>query len=91
MKQNLSRREWLRRAVAASAVLPAAGANNRLNVGWIATGMRGPHVMNQMYLSRRTWLMLSLFATPIRAISKGKDIVQTEEQTTPKTTSTTAR
>ena len=35
---------------AAAMALPAAGANNRLRVGWIGGGMRGFHVMNQTYL-----------------------------------------
>ena len=53
--KDFSRREILKKTaaaamVAAPGVLPVLGQNNRLRVGWIATGARGQHVMKQMYL-----------------------------------------
>jgi predicted dehydrogenase len=44
-----SRRAFLNTALA----LPVLGANNRLKVGWIGAGMRGYHVLNQVFLDSR--------------------------------------
>ena len=55
MKQDFSRRDFVTSAAAAVSAAPAVlsaqtSPNNRVRVGWIATGSRGQHVMNQMYL-----------------------------------------
>ena len=66
--------------------LPVLGQNNRLRVGWIATGARGQHVMKQMYLSSKDLVnVVAVCDTYQGNLAKGKDIVQTEEKTTPKT------
>src|SRR5688500_9064587 len=91
MKDNLSRRDLLRHSAAAAlaagpAVLPALGQNNRLRVGWISTGMRGRHVMNQMYLSSKDMVnVVAVCDTYQGNLALGKDIVQSQEKTTPKT------
>src|SRR5436190_1756440 len=87
---EISRREILKKSavamVAAPGVLPVLGQNNRLRVGWIATGARGQHVMKQMYLSSKDLVnVVALCDTFQGNLAKGKDIVQTEEKTTPKT------
>ncbi len=86
MNRDLSRRQWLRSAVAASAVAPAAGANNRLNAGWIATGSRGRHVMNQMYLGSKHLVNVVAVCDTYRGnLNLGRDLVQTNERVAPKT------
>src|SRR6478672_9140331 len=89
--KDISRREILKKtaaaaAIAAPGVLPVLGQNNRLRVGWIATGARGQHVMKQMYLSSKDLVnVVAVCDTYQGNLAKGKDIVQTEEKTTPKT------
>lgn len=93
MSEDFSRRNLLKQtAVAAAlsagpAVMNSAGQNNRLRVGWIATGMRGSHVMNQMYLSSKDLVeVVHVCDTYKGNLAKGKDIVQTQGKNTPKTT-----
>ena len=89
--KDISRREILKKtaaaaAIAAPGVLPVLGQNNRLRVGWIATGARGQHVMKQMYLSSKDLVnVVAVCDTYQGNLAKGKDIVQTEEKTSPKT------
>jgi predicted dehydrogenase len=91
MKDDLSRRDLLKHSAAAAmaagpAVLPALGQSNRLRVGWIATGTRGRHVMNQMYLQSKDMVnVVAVCDTYQGNLALGKDIVQTQEKTTPKT------
>jgi predicted dehydrogenase len=91
MKQDLSRRNFVKTSaaaamVAAPAVLGAQGTGNRLRIGWIATGSRGRHVMNQMYLSSKDLVdVVAVCDTYQGNLNLGKDIVQTQQKTTPKT------
>jgi predicted dehydrogenase len=91
MNDEISRRDILKRSAAAAvfaapAVLPVFGQNNRLKIGWIATGSRGKHVMNQMYLSSKDLVnVVAVCDTYQGNLSAGKDIVQTQEKTSPKT------
>lgn len=91
MTEDFTRRSFVKHsamaaAAAAPAVLPVLGQNNRLRVGWIATGMRGSHVMKQMYLSSKDLVhVVAVCDTYEGNLAKGKDIVQTEEKTAPKT------
>ena len=87
--KDISRREILKKSaaaaiVAAPGVLPVLGQNNRLRVGWIATGSRGQHVMKQMYLSSKDLVnVVAVCDTYQGNLAKGKDIVQTEEKNYP--------
>src|SRR5688572_26517412 len=90
MNQDFSRRNFVKSsaaaAMAAPAVLGAQGASNRLRIGWIATGSRGKHVMNQMYLSSKDLVdVVAVCDTYQGNLNQGKDIVQTQQKTTPKT------
>lgn len=91
MKQDLSRRHFVQSSaaaamIAAPATLSAQGTGNRLRVGWIATGSRGRHVMNQMYLSSKDLVnVVAVCDTYNGNLNLGKDIVQTQEKTSPKT------
>ncbi|HYO79851.1 MAG TPA: Gfo/Idh/MocA family oxidoreductase [Bryobacteraceae bacterium] len=91
MKQDLSRRSFVTTSAvaavsAAPAVLGAQGTGNRLRIGWIATGSRGRHVMNQMYLSSKELVdVVAVCDTYKGNLNLGKDIVQTQQKSTPKT------
>lgn len=91
MNDSISRRDVMKRTaaaamIAAPAVLPVLGQNNRVRVGWISTGSRGKHVMNQMYLSSKELVNVTAVCdTYAGNLAAGKDIVQTQEKTTPKT------
>ena len=90
MKNDLSRRNFVTSAAAAMAagpaVLSAQSPNNRLRVGWIATGSRGRHVMNQMYLKSKDLVTVTAICDTYEGnLNLGKDIVQTNEKRAPKT------
>lgn len=93
MSEDVTRRNLLKQtAVAAAlsagpAVMSSSGQNNRLRVGWIATGTRGAHVMNQMYLSSKDMVEVTHVCDTYKGnLAKGKDIVQSQGKNTPKTT-----
>ena len=93
MSEDVTRRNLLKQtAVAAAlsagpAVMSSSGQNNRLRVGWIATGTRGAHVMNQMYLSSKDMVEVTHVCDTYQGnLAKGKDIVQSQGKNTPKTT-----
>src|SRR3954463_167400 len=92
MNDELSRRSFMKRSAsvalaAAPAVLPVLGANNKLKVGWIGTGMRGYHVMGQMYQDSKDMVEVAAICdTSTINLAKGKDRVQTMGGNTPKTT-----
>src|SRR5260370_12930705 len=92
MTDELSRRNFMKRTVAVAmaagpAVLPALGANNTIKVGWIGTGMRGYHVMGQMYLDSKDMVEVTWVCDAAKInLAKGKDQVQTKGGNTPKTT-----
>lgn len=91
MSEELSRRNFVKRSAAAAltaapAVLPVLGQGNRLRVGWISTGSRGRHVMNQMYLSSKDLVTVVAVCDTYKGnLNLGKDIVATQEKQTPKT------
>ncbi len=66
--------------------MPAFGQAKKLNVGWIGTGSRGAHVMNQMYKSVPELVTVTAVCDTFEGNkNKGKDIVQTTGKNTPKT------
>ena len=75
MQDHLSRRTLLKSAAlaAAPAVVPALGANDKLNVAWIGTGTRGNYLMQRFFAgpATRTKPKSSPCATPTKAISPG--------------------
>ncbi len=84
-----SRRTFLKSAalaMAGPAILPALGANGKLNVGWIGTGSRGMHVMNMMYEAVPQSVVVTAVCDTFQgALAQGKDNVQTKGGNTPKT------
>ncbi len=83
MIDESSRRTFLMGAVAA---LPALGANDKVNVGWIGTGSRGMYVMNMMYQAVPDQVVVAAVCDTFQgALANGKDNVQTKGGNTPKT------
>ncbi|MBM3785914.1 MAG: Gfo/Idh/MocA family oxidoreductase [Acidobacteria bacterium] len=88
MSTEISRRNLIRAAAfaGAPALLPAQGANNRVNVGWIATGTRGAHVMKMMYNAVPDNVIVSAVCDTYAAnLAKGKDQIQSIGKNTPST------
>jgi predicted dehydrogenase len=81
------RRDFLKAALAAPALLQAQSPNNRLRVGWIAAGGRGQQVMKQMYLLSKDVVNVTAICDTYQGnLNLAKDIVQTNEAgQTPKT------
>ncbi|MBM3727246.1 MAG: Gfo/Idh/MocA family oxidoreductase [Acidobacteria bacterium] len=87
MSLDLSRRNFVKAAaVAAPAVLPALGANEKLRVGFVGTGSRGNHVMNMMYQGSKDLVeVVGVCDTYQGHLARAKDKVQSTENKTPKT------
>ena len=88
MTDESSRRTFLKGAALAMApaVLPALGAGDKVNVGWIGTGSRGMHVMNMMYKAVPENVVVTAVCDTFQgALAAGKDNVQTKGGNTPKT------
>lgn len=85
MPEDLVRRDFLKTtaglAFAGSpALLQGQSPNERLRVGWIATGSRGQHVMKQMYLLSKDTVTVTAVCDAYKGnLNLGKDIVQTNE------------
>ncbi len=88
MSDEYSRRNFVKNAALAvgPAVLPALGANDKLNVGWIGTGSRGMYVMDQAYQGAPNMFTVTAVCDAFQgAIAKAKDQVMTKGGNTPKT------
>lgn len=89
MSQELSRRNFVAKAAAvaaAPAVLPALGANNKINMGWIATGGRGYYLLQRAYAGNKSSVNVTAVCdTYAPNLARGKDLVATTEGKAPKT------
>jgi predicted dehydrogenase len=89
MSENVSRRSFVAglTAAAAPAVVPALGANDKVNVGFIGTGSRGYYVMDMMYqgVPNDQIVVSAVCDTFQGALARGKDQVMTKGKNTPKT------
>jgi predicted dehydrogenase len=88
MSDEFSRRNFVKSAALAvgPAVLPALGANDKLNVGWVGTGSRGMYVMDMAYQGApNTFTVTAVCDTFQGAIAKAKDQVMTKGGNAPKT------
>ena len=94
MTDESSRRIFLKGAALgmAPAVLPALGANDKINVGWIGTGSRGMYVMNMMYAAVPDQVVVSgsLRHLPGRAQPPPRIMSRPRAATRPRPTPTTA-
>lgn len=73
--------------IAAPAVLPALGANGKVNIGWIGVGTRGYYVMERMYAGNQdnAAQVVAVCDTYAGHLTRAKDRVQTLGHNTPKT------
>ncbi|HEU0141806.1 MAG TPA: Gfo/Idh/MocA family oxidoreductase [Bryobacteraceae bacterium] len=91
MSDELSRRNFIRNSAgvalaAGPAILPALGANDKVQVGWVGTGSRGNHVMGMMYKAVPELVTVTAVCdTYTGNLNRAKDAVQTQGGNTPKT------
>jgi len=92
MNDDFSRRGFLKSATMAMApgVLPALGANGKLRIGWIGTGARGYHCMNQLYLASAPLVEITAVCDTYQTwLNRAKERVQALGKNTPRPTWTT--
>jgi predicted dehydrogenase len=88
MNEESSRRAFLKSAAlaVAPAVLPALGANDKVNIGWIGTGSRGIYVMNHMYTAIPESVVVTAVCDTFQgALAAAKANVEAKGGNTPKT------
>ncbi len=88
MSDEFSRRNFVKSAALAvgPAVLPALGANDKLNAAWVGTGSRGMYVMDMAYQGAPNMFTVTAVCDAFQgAIAKAKDQVMTKGGNTPKT------
>lgn len=91
MWDELSRRSFIGRSTGAAlamapAVVPALGANEKIGIGFIGTGSRGNYVMDMLYKGVPEGVSVTAVCDAFQgALARGKDRVQTQEKTAPKT------
>src|SRR5947209_19347168 len=91
MKDPISRRDFMTTSagaaiLAAPAVLPAMGANNKVRVGWIGVGSRGSYPVDRMNAGSHDMVEVTAVCdTLTRPLRAGEDKIQTLWPTSPKT------
>ncbi|MEO7144229.1 MAG: Gfo/Idh/MocA family oxidoreductase [Bryobacteraceae bacterium] len=92
MNYDLTRRNFMKRSaavalVSAPAVLPALGANDKVQIGWIGIGTRGYYVMQRMYAGNTDGAaaVVAVCDTYAGHLARAKDQVETLGRNTPKT------
>jgi len=90
MSDDLSRRNFVKRSAgaalaAAPAVLPALGANDRLNLGWIGVGTRGHYLLERLYKGvPQPYQVVAICDAFEGYLGRGKDRIQTMGGNAPK-------
>ncbi len=91
MQDPISRRDLIKASAAAALTaapgfLAAQSSNGRLKVGWVGVGMRGFYCMDQMYQGSKDAVdVVAVCDTYAGNLNRGKDRVQTNQGSTPKT------
>jgi len=86
MSQDLTRRSFVAGSAAAAAALPALGANDVINVGFIGAGSRGYYCMERLYVgSKDLARIVAVCDTYSGYVARGKQRVETMGGNTPKT------
>ncbi len=92
MHDEQSRRNFIRAAGlalgAAPAVVPALGANNKLNVAWIGTGTRGNYLMQRFYAvpgNKEDADVVAVCDAYKGYVARSKDLIQSNGGKPPKT------
>jgi predicted dehydrogenase len=91
MKDDLSRRSFVKTSAGlaiagAPGILPALGANDKAQIGWIGTGSRGYYLMDRLYTGSKELVeVVAVCDTYTGNLARAKDRVQTMGGNTPKT------
>jgi predicted dehydrogenase len=91
MEDNPSRRSFVKTSAGLAAIgipgiLPALGANDKAQIGWIGTGSRGYYLMERLYTASKDMVeVVAVCDTYKGNLAKAKDRVQTMGGNTPKT------
>src|SRR5919202_5275255 len=92
MNDELSRRNFVKEAGAvlgaAPAVVPALGANNKLNVAWIGVGTRGNYLMQRFYAvpeNKQEAQVVAVCDAYKGYLARSKDLIQSNGGAPPKT------
>jgi predicted dehydrogenase len=93
MSDQLSRRGFVKKSAGAvalaagPAILPALGANDKINIGVIGTGGRGYYLMERFYQGAASYGQIGSICDAYDGrLARGKDRVQTMGGNAPKTT-----
>ncbi len=92
MSQNHTRRNFVKGTAAAALAsapgfLSAAGANDRLNLGWIGAGSRGYYLMERFYVGKNPNAQIGYVCDAYDGrLARGKQRVETMGGNVPKTT-----
>src|SRR5271166_3179519 len=90
MKDNFSRRSFVKRSAGLAiasvpGILPALGANNKAQIGWIGVGSRGYYLMDRLYTQSKDMVqVVAVCDTYTGNLARAKDRVQTMGGNTPK-------
>ncbi len=91
MKDDLSRRNFIKTSsglalAAAPAILPALGAGDKVQIGWIGVGTRGYYLMERLYAGSKPLVqVVAVCDTYTGHLTRAKDRVQTMGGNTPQT------
>ena len=91
MQDNVSRRSFVKKsaglaAISLPGILPALGANDKAQIGWIGTGSRGYYLMERLYTASKDMVeVVAVCDTYKGNLARAKDRVQTMGGNTPKT------
>ena len=91
MTDDFSRRSFIKTsaslaAVAAPGILPALGANDKAQIGWIGVGSRGYYLMERLYVGSKDMVeVVAVCDTYKGHLARAKDRVQTMGGNSPKT------
>lgn len=91
MKEDLSRRNFVKTSAGLAiasmpGILPALGASDKVQVGWIGVGSRGYYLMDRLYTASKPMVeVVAVCDTYTGHLNRAKDRVQTMGGNTPKT------
>jgi predicted dehydrogenase len=91
MQDNVSRRSFVKKsaglaAISLPGILPALGANDKAQIGWIGTGSRGYYLMERLYTASKDMVEVVAVCDAYKGnLARAKDRVQTMGGNTPKT------
>jgi len=91
MKEDISRRNFVKTSAGLAVasvpgILPALGASDKVQIGWIGVGSRGYYLMDRLYTASKPMVeVVAVCDTYQGHLARAKDRVQTMGGNTPKT------